>query len=198
LSASMTVDTANEIKQLFLEFQSANVTFFQTLKKQPWGARNFHRQRPGRQPASVCRSRRLMTVRVGSAQPGDCPLRIWSRRAVSMASQARQKPLSYRTHRCSTVDFSVVPSSDTEFCINMFSIGLGLPMPIEIRAATPEGAGTISSLNGMFNRSTPRPIPGASSHQDRTRLPKRMHRTYSATPVTSPSSPSMRAPQMPT
>jgi uncharacterized glyoxalase superfamily protein PhnB len=41
LSASMTVDTANEIKQLFLEFQSANVTFFQTLKKQPWGARNF-------------------------------------------------------------------------------------------------------------------------------------------------------------
>jgi uncharacterized glyoxalase superfamily protein PhnB len=41
LSASMTVDTANEIKQLFLEFQSASVTFFQTLKKQPWGARNF-------------------------------------------------------------------------------------------------------------------------------------------------------------
>ena len=41
LSASMTVDTANEIKQLFLEFQSANVTFFQSLKKQPWGARNF-------------------------------------------------------------------------------------------------------------------------------------------------------------
>jgi catechol 2,3-dioxygenase-like lactoylglutathione lyase family enzyme len=41
LSASMTVDNAKEIKQLFLEFQSANVTFFQTLKKQPWGARNF-------------------------------------------------------------------------------------------------------------------------------------------------------------
>src|SRR5262245_10611250 len=41
LSAAMTVATANEIKQLFLEFQSANVTFFQTLKKQPWGARNF-------------------------------------------------------------------------------------------------------------------------------------------------------------
>ena len=37
----MTVDTANEIKQLFLEFQSANVTFFQTLKNEPWGARNF-------------------------------------------------------------------------------------------------------------------------------------------------------------
>jgi len=41
LSAAMTVATAIEIKQLFLEFQSANVTFFQTLKKQPWGARNF-------------------------------------------------------------------------------------------------------------------------------------------------------------
>ena len=41
LSAAMTVATANEIKQLFLEFQSVNVTFFQTLKKQPWGARNF-------------------------------------------------------------------------------------------------------------------------------------------------------------
>jgi uncharacterized glyoxalase superfamily protein PhnB len=41
LSAAMTVARADEIKQLFLEFQSANVTFFQTLKKQPWGARNF-------------------------------------------------------------------------------------------------------------------------------------------------------------
>ena len=41
LSAAMTVATAAEIKQLFLEFQSANVTFFQTLKAQPWGARNF-------------------------------------------------------------------------------------------------------------------------------------------------------------
>lgn len=41
LSAAMTVGTADEIKQLFLEFQSVNVTFFQTLKTQPWGARNF-------------------------------------------------------------------------------------------------------------------------------------------------------------
>jgi uncharacterized glyoxalase superfamily protein PhnB len=41
LSASMTVATADEIKLLFLEFQSAGVTFHQTLKKQPWGARNF-------------------------------------------------------------------------------------------------------------------------------------------------------------
>lgn len=41
LSASITVDTAVEIKQLFLEFQSAGVTFHQPLKKEPWGARNF-------------------------------------------------------------------------------------------------------------------------------------------------------------
>lgn len=41
LSASMTVATANEIKLLFLEFQSAGATFYQTLKHQPWGARNF-------------------------------------------------------------------------------------------------------------------------------------------------------------
>jgi len=41
LSVSMTVATADEIKLLFLEFQSAGVTFHQKLKKQPWGARNF-------------------------------------------------------------------------------------------------------------------------------------------------------------
>jgi catechol 2,3-dioxygenase-like lactoylglutathione lyase family enzyme len=41
LSASMTVATADEIKLLFLEFQSTGVGFHQTLKKQPWGARNF-------------------------------------------------------------------------------------------------------------------------------------------------------------
>ncbi|MGD0631745.1 MAG: VOC family protein [Terracidiphilus sp.] len=41
LSASMTVATAAEIKLLFLEFQSAGVAFHQTLKKQPWDARNF-------------------------------------------------------------------------------------------------------------------------------------------------------------
>jgi catechol 2,3-dioxygenase-like lactoylglutathione lyase family enzyme len=41
LSASFTVPTTEEIKQLFLEFQAADVTFFQTLKRQPWGARNF-------------------------------------------------------------------------------------------------------------------------------------------------------------
>jgi uncharacterized glyoxalase superfamily protein PhnB len=41
LSASMTVATAAEIKLLFLEFQSAGVTFHQRLKKLPWSARNF-------------------------------------------------------------------------------------------------------------------------------------------------------------
>jgi uncharacterized glyoxalase superfamily protein PhnB len=41
LSASITVATASEIKQLFLELQSAGVTFHQTLKKEPWGSRNF-------------------------------------------------------------------------------------------------------------------------------------------------------------
>jgi uncharacterized glyoxalase superfamily protein PhnB len=41
LSVSLTVATADEIKLLFLEFQSAGVAFHQALKKQPWGARNF-------------------------------------------------------------------------------------------------------------------------------------------------------------
>ncbi len=41
LSASLTVATSEEIKALFLEFQSAGVTFFQTLKSKPWGARDF-------------------------------------------------------------------------------------------------------------------------------------------------------------
>jgi len=41
LAASLTVATAEEIKQLFLAFQSAGVAFFQTLRREPWGARNF-------------------------------------------------------------------------------------------------------------------------------------------------------------
>jgi catechol 2,3-dioxygenase-like lactoylglutathione lyase family enzyme len=42
LSASMTVATASEIKQLFLEFQSVNgLVFHQALRKEPWGSRNF-------------------------------------------------------------------------------------------------------------------------------------------------------------
>ena len=41
LSASITVSTADHIKQLFIDFQSAGVRFHQTLKKEPWGARTF-------------------------------------------------------------------------------------------------------------------------------------------------------------
>ena len=41
LAVSLTVATADEIKLLFLEFQSAGVTFRQKLKTQPWGAKNF-------------------------------------------------------------------------------------------------------------------------------------------------------------
>ena len=41
LSASITVATANEIKQLFLSYQAAGVRFHQALKKEPWGARTF-------------------------------------------------------------------------------------------------------------------------------------------------------------
>ena len=40
-SASITVSTADEIKQLLIDFQSAGVRFHQTLKKEPWGARTF-------------------------------------------------------------------------------------------------------------------------------------------------------------
>jgi uncharacterized glyoxalase superfamily protein PhnB len=46
LSVSMTVAAADEIKLLFLEFQSAGVAFHQKLKKQPWGAKNFVVQDP--------------------------------------------------------------------------------------------------------------------------------------------------------
>jgi uncharacterized glyoxalase superfamily protein PhnB len=52
LSASLTVATPDEIKQLFLEFQNAGASFAQTLKSQPWGAR-FHRQGSRRQFAVV-------------------------------------------------------------------------------------------------------------------------------------------------
>jgi uncharacterized glyoxalase superfamily protein PhnB len=41
LSASITVATSNEIKQLFLSYQAAGVSFHQALKKEPWGARTF-------------------------------------------------------------------------------------------------------------------------------------------------------------
>ncbi len=41
LSATIEVDTSHEIKQLFIDFQSAGVDFHQTLKHEPWGARDF-------------------------------------------------------------------------------------------------------------------------------------------------------------
>ncbi len=41
LSASLTLATADEAKQLFLSYQAAGVSFHQTLKKEPWGARTF-------------------------------------------------------------------------------------------------------------------------------------------------------------
>jgi len=41
LSATLTVATSDEIKQLFLSYQAAGVRFHQTLKKEPWGARTF-------------------------------------------------------------------------------------------------------------------------------------------------------------
>jgi catechol 2,3-dioxygenase-like lactoylglutathione lyase family enzyme len=41
LSASITVASAAEIKELFLRYQAAGVSFSQTLKKEPWGARSF-------------------------------------------------------------------------------------------------------------------------------------------------------------
>jgi len=41
LGASVTVDSAAEIKLLFLHDQAAGVDFFQTLRQEPWGARTF-------------------------------------------------------------------------------------------------------------------------------------------------------------
>ncbi len=41
LSASLTVKTTDEIKQLFLTYEAADVRFHQTLKTQPWGAGTF-------------------------------------------------------------------------------------------------------------------------------------------------------------
>ena len=41
LSADMGVDAHEEIEELFREFQAAGVTFFQTLRKEAWGAMTF-------------------------------------------------------------------------------------------------------------------------------------------------------------
>lgn len=41
LSASITLDSADEIKQLFLAYQAADVPFHQGLRNEPWGATTF-------------------------------------------------------------------------------------------------------------------------------------------------------------
>ena len=41
LSASITLASAVEINQLFLEYQAAGVPFLQTLRNEPWGAKTF-------------------------------------------------------------------------------------------------------------------------------------------------------------
>ncbi|MGA7315956.1 MAG: VOC family protein [Silvibacterium sp.] len=41
LSASITLASANEIKQLFLAYEAADVPLHQALRKEPWGAKTF-------------------------------------------------------------------------------------------------------------------------------------------------------------
>jgi len=41
LSASITLDSADEIEQLFLAYQAVDVPFHQALRKEPWGASTF-------------------------------------------------------------------------------------------------------------------------------------------------------------
>jgi uncharacterized glyoxalase superfamily protein PhnB len=41
VSASITVASAEEIKQLFVTYEDAGVPFHQALKQEPWGARTF-------------------------------------------------------------------------------------------------------------------------------------------------------------
>ncbi len=41
LSASITVETADEIKRLFADFEGAGARFHQVVEKQPWGAATF-------------------------------------------------------------------------------------------------------------------------------------------------------------
>ncbi len=41
LSASITLGSADEIKQLYLQYQALNVPMHQTLRNEPWGAKTF-------------------------------------------------------------------------------------------------------------------------------------------------------------
>ena len=56
LSASITVASADEVKQLFLNYKAADVRFTQTLTKEPWGARTLRCDGSGRESDSLCRS----------------------------------------------------------------------------------------------------------------------------------------------
>ncbi len=62
LSADMGVDTHEEIEQLFREFRAAGVTFFQTLRREPWGAMTFIIKDPDGNPAALRRACRLMPI----------------------------------------------------------------------------------------------------------------------------------------
>jgi catechol 2,3-dioxygenase-like lactoylglutathione lyase family enzyme len=46
LSASITLGSADEIQQLFVAYQAADVPFHQVLRKEPWGASTFIVQDP--------------------------------------------------------------------------------------------------------------------------------------------------------
>jgi catechol 2,3-dioxygenase-like lactoylglutathione lyase family enzyme len=41
LAASMTLDRAASLEQLFVRYREASVDFFRPLKQEPWGARTF-------------------------------------------------------------------------------------------------------------------------------------------------------------
>jgi len=41
LSAAITLNSADEIKQIFLAYQQADVPFHQLLRREPWGAKTF-------------------------------------------------------------------------------------------------------------------------------------------------------------
>jgi len=41
LSASINLETANEIRRLFADFQTAGISFHHELRKEPWGALDF-------------------------------------------------------------------------------------------------------------------------------------------------------------
>ena len=58
LLADLAVDR-HEIEQLFHEFQAAGVAFFQTLRKEPWGAMTFIVWDPDWQPVDLCGTGRV-------------------------------------------------------------------------------------------------------------------------------------------